>query len=127
MYVCTNRGATLQFINGVILYFLERIRISHGFGSQVIFNNTVINTFRILAFKREASTDFVYEAPAQVENDGESLSVTCTGVQGDHQVIWTTDNVAVGGEDGVVNCDPRPNTQRVLSNYSSRYMSTSIS
>lgn len=96
--------------------------MTHDHDSRAIFNNTVINSFRVLAdFKREASTDFVYEAPASSLNDGTFLLVECSGVQGDHQVIWTTDNQAVGNEDGVVNCDPRPNTQQIISNYSSRY------
>lgn len=104
------------------VFCAERIRVSHQlqFG-RVVFNNTVINTFSLPeAFKREADTDFVYEAPPLTDNEGELLEVLCSGVQGDHQVIWTTDNQDVGNEDGVVNCDPRPNTQQILSNYSSR-------
>lgn len=100
---------------------LERIRLSHEFRSRVIFNNTVVNIFSVQeAFKREADTDYAYEAPPLSGNEGEFLTVLCSGVQGDHQVIWTTDNQVVGNENGVVNCDPRPNTQQILSNYSSR-------
>lgn len=98
---------------------LERIRISSGYRNQLLFNNTIINTFSILSRKkREASTD--YEAPPQSD---EFLLLECSGVQGDHQVVWTTDNEVVGDENGTVNCDiSRPNMQQILSNYSSRYM-----
>lgn len=85
----------------------------------MILNNTLINRFMILSFKREANIDAMYEAPISGGN-GEFLSVVCSGVQRDHEVQWRTDNVIVGNAGGVVNCDPRPNSQQILSNYSSR-------
>ena len=91
----------------------------HEFGGSNIFNNTVINHFMVASFKREADFDASYEAPLESRSD-EFLSVLCSGVQGDHQVLWTTDNTVVGNPDGVVNCDPRANTQVILSNYTAR-------
>jgi hypothetical protein len=87
--------------------------------SQGIINNTVINTFSVPSIKkREASTDYDYETP----RSGEFLLVDCLGAQGDHMVLWSTDNDVVGEEDGVVNCNPlRPNAQDILSNYTARY------
>lgn len=92
----------------------------HFFGGQIQ-NNTVINRFT-LPSKREAdSTDYVYEAPLLGEDHVPGrLRVTCSGVQGDHNVTWQTDNTVVGTPDGTVNCDPlRLNRQLPLTNYSS--------
>lgn len=100
--------------------FAERLSVSHDSTSQSIFNNTVINRFMTLASKREANEDYVYEAPELFSNDGQHLTVICSGVQGDHDVRWLTDNERVGDSDSVVNCDGRPNSQQLLSNYSSR-------
>ena len=97
--------------------FVERIRASHASTGRSILNNTVINRFMTLDFKREASSEYVYEAP---EISSQYLSVLCSGVQGDHSVIWQTDSDEIGGSSGVVNCDTGPNRQHLLSNYSSR-------
>lgn len=91
----------------------------HSINGQDILNNTVVNRFMFLSFKREAN-DYVYEAPEESENPGQFLSVLCSGVQGDHDVAWLTDSEAVGGSNGRVSCDHRPNNQVILSNYSSR-------
>ena len=90
------------------------------FFGALVFNNTVINRFTFPSFdKREADPDVAYEAPLEFNSDGSAI-LECTGVQGDHEVIWSTDNTVVGNFDSVVNCDTdRPNHQELDSNYSS--------
>lgn len=104
-------------IRCTVSLFTEQIRVSHTLegGNEAIFNNTVVNIFRDL------SVDYVFEAPPMDVSDGDSLSVDCTGVQGHHQVIWFTDNEAVGNDAGEVNSELMSNSQQVLSNYSSRW------
>lgn len=99
----------------------ERIRVVETGQGQTIFNNTVINSFMLPSFfdKREADNNAEYETPEEGESD-QFLEVECSGVQGDHEVIWSTDNTVVGNPDGVVNCDSRQNSQMVLTNYTSR-------
>ena len=91
----------------------------HTNGGRTILNNTVINRFMMLS-RRSADSSSAYEAPLDFNRDEGFLSVDCSGVQGDHMVLWITDNEIVSDPNGVVNCDPRPNRQMVLSNYSSR-------
>ncbi len=82
-------------------------------------NNTVINRFARQLSKREVDSED-YLAPLG-ETIGR-LSLDCTGVQGSHRVMWTTDNDIIGNSDGLVNCDDeRRNRQDISSNYSSQY------
>lgn len=92
-------------------------------GGTALLNNTVINRFMTPSFKRSADADSPpYEAPVELRNSGEFLSLDCSGVQGDHEVVWETDNLVVGDRNGTVNCDAniRPNSQLIMTNYSSR-------
>ena len=105
----------------IILYIAEEVKVIHQYENRIILNNTVINSFiRNLESKRAASTDYTYESPELPDRNTGFIEAYCSGVQGSHEVIWITDNQDIGNSDGVVNCDPRPNSQEVLSNYSSR-------
>lgn len=98
----------------------ERIIISHYANGQSIFNNTVINRFMASQDEDFVFESPVHEAPEMSNNDVRFLSVLCSGVQGDHNVVWKTDNELIGLPDGTVNFDNQSNTQQLLSNYSSR-------
>jgi len=121
--ICVGLNCCKYPLNVDIFTFItERIRMGHEVGDGVIFNNTVINHFRIPAHRREApDSDSVYEAPLDVGVVDGILFVLCSGTQGDHQVSWSTNNSVVGNSDGTVNCDWfRRNRQQIFSNYSSR-------
>ena len=98
----------------------ERIRMLTS-SSEIlqIRNNTVINRFT--APEGMLGSAFGEGAPDLDLGSIGGLSVNCNAAQGDHQPVWTSDNLEITDMAGdVVDFDLELNGQIVVSNYTAR-------
>lgn len=109
----------LMFVSYNTFYTIERIRMITSSSEILIRNNTVVNRF--------APPDGVLgsgfgEGPPDLDLGSiGSLNVNCNAAQGDHQPVWTSDNLEITNMAGDV-LDPGMglNGQIVVSNYTTR-------
>ena len=98
----------------------ERIRMLTS-SSEVlqIRNNTVVNRFT--APEGMLGSAFGEGAPDLDLGSVGGLSVNCNAAQGDHQPVWTSNNLEITDAAGdVVDFDLELNGQIVVSNYTAR-------
>ena len=85
----------------------------------LIRNNTVVNRFT--TSEGAVGSGIVGESAPDLDlvSVG-SLFVDCIAAQGDHQPVWTSDNLAISDSTGLVDSDMAVNGQMVTSNYTTR-------